>query len=252
MLQPSIIRQIIRWSNIKRQDIDTLKCYICDYENKVNEYKIYKSNDMFNAGELIRYQCPNCEVIFGDLRFLNLPKDEIEKDYQDVYSYFKEGDTTSDILTVFDKIDILKNKNLKYLDYACGEWNNAIEKLSQDGYNIKGYDKYVNGKKNILNNLDETTKFDVIYNNNYAEHLINPLEDISYMLSFLEPNGYLIFITQCFDYCIEYTHYHTFYFSDKSLQIIADKLNVSFIKSYKFYLSNDNNNYTIVKIFQKK
>lgn len=252
MLQPSIIRQIIRWSNIKRQDIDTLKCYICDYENNVNEYKIYKAYDNFNAGELIRYQCPNCDVIFGDLRFLNLSKDEIEKDYQDVYSYLKEGDTTSYILTAFDKIDILKNKNLKYLDYACGEWNNAIEKLSQDGYNIKGYDKYVTGKKYILNNLDKTTKFDVIYNNNYAEHLINPLEDISSMLSFLEPNGYLIFITPCFDYCVEYTHYHTFYFSDKSLQIIADKLNVSFIKSYKFYLPNDNENYTIVKIFQKK
>ena len=251
MSEPSIKRQIDRWNNIKRQDINILKCYICDYENTINEYKIYKSYDKFNAGELIRYQCPNCDVIFGDLRFLNLSKDEIDKDYQDVYSYIKEGDSAPYIINVFNTIDILKDKKLKYLDYACGEWNNSIEILSQRGYNIKGYDKYINGK-NILNNLYENSKFDVIYNNNYAEHLINPLEDISYMLSFLEPNGYLVFITPCFDYCVEYTHYHTFYFSDKSLQIIADKLNISFIKSYKLYLPNDNENYTIVKIFQKK
>ena len=87
-------RQIIRWKNLQQPNINVLQCYICKYENTINNYSKFEANDIFNAGRLIRYKCPNCDVIFGDLRFLNLPIDEINNDYEDLYSYYKEGDTT--------------------------------------------------------------------------------------------------------------------------------------------------------------
>jgi hypothetical protein len=197
-------RLINRWKNIKQLKIDNLQCYICDYYGDISNYKILKTNDIFHAGELIRYQCPVCDVIFGDLRFLTLPLYEINNDYSDLYSYYKEGDTTKYVLQCIDKIDIFKDKSKKYLDYACGDWNKVVETLSKQGYDIKGYDKYVNNN-NILNNIDNLM-FDVIYTNNYFEHIIHPIQDLNKIIEHININGYLILITPCCEYVYEYTH----------------------------------------------
>lgn len=242
-------RQLERWKNLQTQPIVTeLKCSICDYSDSINKFKIYRAKDIFNAGELIRYQCPNCETIFGDLRFLGLPLAEIQQDYEDLYSYYKEGDTTNYILFVLQNIKFL-NKNGKHLDFACGKWNKLIPTLRAKGYNIIGYDKYVTGEKYILNKLDPSAKFDVIYNNNYIEHLINPIDDIREMVDLLNIGGHIVFITQCFEYCIEFSHYHTFFFNDKSLKIIADKLGLTPVYSNKFKFPDGQ--WTIAKVFRK-
>lgn len=240
-------RQLIRWSNIKSYEPKMLKCYICDYNSDISNYSKYTASDIFNAGTLIRYKCPNCLTIFGDLRFLNLPLDEIQKDYEDVYSYYKEGDTTKYILEVLNSLDICKDKTKKYLDFACGKWNSIIPHLRNNGYNIIGYDKYISSNEYIVNTIDD--KFDIIYNCNYIEHFINPMSNMSEIVSLLNDNGYIIFITQCFEYCIEFTHYHTFFFSDKALNIIAAKLNLLFIYSNKINFADGE--WTIVKVFKR-
>ena len=241
-------RQIIRWKNLQQPTINLLQCYICKYENTINSYNKFEADDIFNAGKLIRYQCPNCDVIFGDLRFLNLPLDEINNDYEDLYSYYKEGDTTQYILEVLENIPSIKDKRLKYLDYACGKWNSVIPILKSQGYDIIGYDKYVSNDSYITDNI-QNQKFDVIYNCNYIEHLINPIEDIRAISSHLNKNGYIVFITQCFEYTIEFTHYHTFFFTDKSLKIIADICDMTLIYSNKFYFKDGE--WTIAKVFKK-
>lgn len=241
-------RQLARWNNLQQPNINLLKCYICDYENSISTYNIYEANDLFNAGKLIRYKCPNCDVIFGDLRFLNLSPDEIKNDYEDLYSYYKEGDTTKYILGVLEDMPFFKDKQLKYLDYACGKWNSIVPTLKSQGYNIVGYDKYVSNDSYITNNI-QNTMFDVIYNSNYIEHLIDPIKDIHEMISHLNKNGYIVFITQCFEYTIEFTHYHTFFFTDKSLKIIADKLDMTLIYSNKFHFNDGM--WTIAKVFKK-
>ena len=127
-------RQLLRWHNIQQPVVNSLKCYVCDYENHVSTYKTIEANDMFNAGKLIRYKCPNCDVIFGDLRFLSLSETEIQNDYEDLYSYYSESDTTKYILEVLQHLDIFKDKNLRYLDYACGKWNAIIPKLKNASF----------------------------------------------------------------------------------------------------------------------
>jgi SAM-dependent methyltransferase len=236
-------RQIQRWSKLKHPELKSLKCYICDYEDDISKFQVIKANDIFNAGELIRYKCPQCEVIFGDLRFLNLSREEINNDYTDLYSYYKEGDTTPYILQPLRECGYL-DKSKSILDYACGEWNNVIPILRNEGYDITGYDKFV-GKYNTLPNK----QFDIVYNNNYIEHLINPLEDLKEILDLVKSGGLAIFLSSCFEYCIEYTHYHTFFFGDKSLDIICKKLNLELIYTNKIVFSN--NIFNIVKVFKK-
>ena len=125
-------------------------------------------------------------------------------------------------------IDLFKNKDYSYLDYACGI-GKIIPILKKESYNISGYDKYVVGQ-NVLNNIDNM-KFDVIFSNNFIEHLINPINDIKNMLNHLNDNGYLIFTSDCIDeYKVEITHFHTFYFLGKSLSVLSKKLNLNILE----------------------
>ena len=99
---------INRWKKLSQIYSKFLKCPICDFYNEIDLFKIYKSNDIFYAGELIRYECPNCNLIFGDLRFLNLSRDEIKQDYIDLYSFYEEGDTTKYIYHIFKFLNFCK------------------------------------------------------------------------------------------------------------------------------------------------
>jgi SAM-dependent methyltransferase len=101
--------------------------------------------------------------------------------------------------------------------------------LKNMGYNITGFDKYMK-HENVINNL-ENLKFDIIYCNNLIEHLLNPIEDIKEILKNLKKNGYLIFMSDCLDeYTIEYTHFHTFYYTGNSLNLLIEKLNLTKIQ----------------------
>lgn len=245
-------RLIDRWKKYNTQPIiDNLSCKVCNYNADIKTYNKLVANDNFGAGKLIRYRCPNCEVIFGDLRFLNLPPEEIARDYADHYSYSSEGDTSITIIKMFEILEL--DKNLRYLDYACGEAMKALEILNNKGYtNIFGYDKYVTcNHKNFLNNITNE-KFDIIFANNFIEHVIDPFNDISVILEHLNQNGKLILLSPCwsFAYCYEWTHYHTFFFSEKSLDILCKKLNIIQEKTLK--VPKMIGNATIfIKIFSK-
>ena len=248
MQEPSKSRLINRWSNFKQPCLTELKCYICDYSNTLDQFKEYKSNDVFEAGELIRYQCPQCDVIFGDMRFLLLDKSIIEDDYTDLYSYYSEGNTTKYILEVLESLEIYGDKSKSYLDYACGKWNTAVDNLKIKGYNSTGYDKYVGDGKIILNDITDL-KFDVIFSCNFIEHLINPIEDIIDILEHINNDGYLIFITSCFEYCIDFTHYHTFFFVGRSLEFLCKRLNLRIVESKKIVF--DDGEFTTVNVLKR-
>jgi SAM-dependent methyltransferase len=233
---------IERWKNFKQPKITELKCLVCDLECNIENFRKYYANDIFHAGQLIRYQCPNCDVIFGDLRFLRMNAKEISDDYSDVYSFFKEGEGSIQTLNILNYLDFGKNKT--YLDYACGNNDTTINLLTKNNYNIYAYDAYVEINhhrfiKNITN-----VKFDIVYSKNFIEHVINPYEDLQKLIDLLNDDGKLVLIAACWDYCAEFTHYHTFYFLGRSVNYLCNKLNITLLNTFKI----DN---TIIKIFQK-
>lgn len=246
--KPSKKRLVERWSNLNHSYLTELKCYICDYNDNINKYTSLKCKDIFEAGELIRYQCPRCKVIFGDLRFLSLSPSQIAADYTDLYSFYSEGDTYKYILQTLVDTKVLENKNKSILDFACGDNNRIIPYLMSLGHNILGYDKYVNNNSYVLKDL-KGLKFDIIYSSNYIEHLINPIEELNNLLNYLNDDGKLIFISPCFEYCYTQTHYHTFFFVEDSINYLCKKLNIKITFSKKIIF--DDNEFTTVKIFEK-
>ena len=175
---------IERWKNLKQPVISELKCIVCDFNSGVENYKKYYADDMFHAGKLIRYQCPNCDVIFGDLRFLRMDSSEIANDYADVYSFFKEGDGSKETLNILNFLNFGKNKS--YLDYACGNSNTTIDLLIENNYNVFAYDSYVEMKHpRFIKNINNQ-KFDIVYSKNFIERVINPYEDLQKLIDLLK------------------------------------------------------------------
>ena len=174
--------------------------------------------------------------------------DEIGNDYKDVYSYYSEGNTTPYIKHTLDVINLGKDKT--YLDYACGKSNNTLNVLNDNGYNVYGYDAYVTmDHPKFISIIDKCEKYDLVYSNNFIEHVINPFEDLQKLLDLLNINGKLVLISSCWEYCIEYTHYHTFFFLGRSVEYLCKKLNIKAVYSNKIHF--DDGEFTIVKIFEK-
>jgi SAM-dependent methyltransferase len=220
-------RQLQRWNRLVQPNFESLNCAICGYSGDNKEFKKFYAEDIFCAGTLIRHECPFCGLIFGDLRVLAMTDSELADDHQDTYSYFTEGDRRHMLKDIFNSIGILKQKELKYLDYACGD-GKMVEVLKHEGYDITGYDKYIKAF-NVLSNIDGL-KFDIIYAVNFIEHLINPLYQIADILTHVKHNGYLVFISDCIDrYAIEFTHFHTFYFTGDSFNILCKKLELKIV-----------------------
>jgi SAM-dependent methyltransferase len=228
----SLNNLVKRWNNLPQIFPENVNCPICFLQEILSKFKVLKAQDIFHAGQLIRYECPNCDVVFGDLRFLNLSKEEIKQDYLDLYSFYNEGDTTKYIYYIFKHCSLPVDK--KYLDYACGKWNTHIQLLQKEGYDIVGYDPFVNNNESI-----KDQKYDFVLSNNFIEHLTNPYEDIKDMLKMLKKDGKLIFLSPCIEYVIEYTHYHTLFLKGKSLEILCNNLNLRLIKKEKIYFPFD-------------
>jgi SAM-dependent methyltransferase len=178
-----------------------------------------------------------------------MDKSEISNDYKDLYSFYSEGDTSNFILESLNKINLGKDKS--YLDFACGKDNRTLNLLNKNGYDVYGYDLYTNMDHPKF--IKNTFKVDVVYTNNYIEHLIDPFNDLKKVIDLLKDDGKLVIISQCWEYCIDITHYHTFYFLGKSLNYLCNELNINEIYSDKiFFTDNEDNEWSIIKIFEKK
>ena len=74
-------------------------------------------------------------------------------------------------------------------------------------------------------------------------------QDLLKIVDHLKTDGYLILLSPCFNYVFEITHYHTFFFSDKSLNILSQNLGLIMIETKEFKF--DDGEFTIAKIFKK-
>ena len=83
---------------------------------------------------MIRYQCPECELIFGPLKILELSSQQLAEEYIWHYSVYEEGDASEDEIRTFNLLEPKKNK--KYLNYGCGSWSKSIDKLNSLGFDV--------------------------------------------------------------------------------------------------------------------
>ena len=74
--------------------------------------------------------CPTCGCGFGAQKYLTLPGKLIDADYAQLYSAYAEADSTEGEIRTFRALQ--PKKGGAYLNWGCGAWSGAIDRL-RDG-----------------------------------------------------------------------------------------------------------------------
>lgn len=201
-----------------------IRCRICDYDAPSSAYNTVESRCIFNGGVLIRYICPQCGAIFGPSKMLNLTPSELDQEYRIHYSVYKEGDSTDKELRAFHSLNPVPEG--KYLIYGCGEWSNTISILRSQGFDVEGFDLYVEPKNHIITDMNvlRQRQYDGIITNNLLEHLTDPVDTMMLFRGLLSgPRALMAHSTPCYEYSFEYTRFHLFFFTGSSVDVICKK-----------------------------
>ena len=213
--------------------MSNMRCPICG-SNSENG-RLLSSKCMFTKRDLVRTECCSCGVVFGPEYMMSSTDEFISSEYEKLYKTYGEGDTTKYGTQTFN--DMSPSKDGTYLDYGCGRWSRTEEVLSSSGYKVKGYDPYVNvpGEHMIADISGKT--FDGIFSHNVIEHLRDPVSTFKVLSRMLKPHGIMAHSTECYDYKIEYSQFHLFFFKGTSVERLCDKTGFSLLdrKTYPEY-----------------
>jgi hypothetical protein len=204
-------------------------CPLCKYESEYSRLNQLKSHCIFGGGQLLRYICPNCEVIYGPDKMLELNAKELAEDYEWHYSAYDEGDSTDRELKTFFTLN--PEKSGLYLNYGAGGWSNSVVELRNRGWNVYAYEPHSSASQGqrdenwLITSISQLNqhKFSGIFSNNVLEHFRNPIQELKNMSLLLMPGGKMAHATPCFEYSYEYTRFHLFFFTGKSKKYLIEQ-----------------------------
>ena len=234
MLRNVIRHQIsIKWDLVdqieKANDVNenhTLTCPLCSYLGVNEKFSTFMSQCIFGGGRLKRFQCPECDVIFGANKMLALNSKELTQDYESHYRVFEEGDSTDQEIRAFNLLN--PKKNGIYLNYGAGARSKSVQILRGQGWNVFAFEPHIRGNSHhdylIGSKVDLLKlKFDGIFSNNVLEHLRFPIEEFVFMKNILKLNAKMSHATPCYEYLYEYTRFHLFFYLGRSKNLLAKK-----------------------------
>ena len=258
-LQKQTIRTVIqsKWlladefsSQEKEKEDAIIRCPLCGHSGKKSSYETRTTFCIFGGGKIERYVCPACDLIFGPLKMLKLSPQQLQEEYEQNYSVFRESDTTPYELALFHAMK--PEKDRIYLNYGAGGWNATSRKLREEGFQVYGYEPFAPVQKNEWSITSKAglrnMKFDGIFSNDLIEHLQNPVEELCFMKSLLNPDGKMYHATGCYEYAFEYTRFHLFFFLGRSLQLLAQKSGLEVKLTDRIYPEQSSLRYAIFTI----
>ncbi len=211
-----------------------ITCQICGHKEKRENLRKLVSQCRFNGGRLERYECPVCGVIFGPLKFLYLNDSEIADEYNCLYMFFSEADNTQNEIRTFHSLK--PKKDGIYLNYGCGNWSKSVEQLRKQGWNVYGYEPFVQvpgAGSYILKDAGQLQKmrFDGLFTNNLIEHLKYPVETFQQFKKLLKnESSTMAHSTPCYRYCYEYTRFHLHFFTGRSIDYLCARTGLKVIE----------------------
>lgn len=179
---------------------------------------------------LIRHQCSICDTIFGSQEMLNLSSEKLSKAYQNIYnSGHREGDTTDMELFLFENLQ--PQTNGTYLNWGAGT-NRTSNEIAKKGYRLLSYDPGIPPSVPGYITIDyaKTLKFDGIISNNVLDHMQDPIGSMLFMKSLLKSDGVMIHASDGFQYVIDYTKFHLYFFVGRSVQTISNAIDMQHIE----------------------
>ncbi|MDB5456096.1 MAG: methyltransferase [Caulobacter sp.] len=212
-------------------DEDPGPCALCGHIGPAKTFERLESRCQFLGGRLVRWRCPACEVIFGPRKMLDLDDEMVALEYRNLYRVYAEADSTEQIVRTFHLLD--PRRDGVYLDFGCGGgWSDAIDQLRRDGWRVDGFEPSArNASPHVAARWDEieARRYDGVFSHNVLEHLLDPIGTTARLAARLAPGGRLIHATPCFDYVYEYSHFHVFFFTGRSPEVLAARAGLKIV-----------------------
>jgi hypothetical protein len=211
-------------------------CPLCNHEGADSGYRRFTTNCIFGGGILERYQCPECDVVFGADKMFKLSSQELAQEYEWHYRVYEEGDSTEAELRAFHSLN--PRREGVYVNYGAGGWSRSVQLLRQEGWNVFAYEPHSSAASTgsdwvITSEADMASRrFDGLFSNNVLEHLRYPVEDFRRMMTWLNPGSLMAHATPCYEYLYEYTRFHLFFFLGRSRELLAQRAGLS-IRNYE-------------------
>ncbi len=205
---------------------NTEACPLCFHEAPRETFPIFESQCIFGGGRLTRFQCPECDVIFGAKKMLAMNASELTQDYESHYKVFQESDSTEQEIRAFHLLN--PSKDGVYLNYGAGGWSKSVQVLRSQGWNVVAFEPHDSAASNcdyLLRSKEDLLqiKFDGVFSNNVLEHLRYPVRELIFMSEILKSGAKMSHATPCFEYLYEYTRFHLFFFLGRSRTLLAEK-----------------------------
>lgn len=209
---------------------DMLSCALCQYQARRSEFASFVSHCIFGGGELQRYQCPACDVIFGTEQMLALDKEALSQEYEWHYQVYEEGDSTEQEIRAFHALEPQRDK--VYINWGAGSWSQSVARLRAEGWQVFGYEPHgsaASTDEGTVSTLAEVAALapSGIYTNNVLEHFRYPAEALSAMADLLPAGGRMSHATPCFAYRFEFTRFHLFFFLGRSRGLLRHELGLN-------------------------
>lgn len=201
-----------------------IKCIICEYEDKRNGYDILEDKCYFNGGILERYKCPNCDAIFGPIKYLELPDSFVDLDYKLLYSRYSESDSSANEMRTFYSLKPAAGQ--LFLDWGCGgAWSPTVKHLRDGGWDVWGYEPSAETSSEfIVNHRDMiSARFDAIFSNNVIEHFRDPVAQFRDFHAILKDGGSMAHSSPCYKYAYAFTRFHSIFLTGRAAETLAER-----------------------------
>ena len=167
-----------------------MKCRICLSDGPFT--KIHTTRCMFNNDLLCRYECPNCNVIFGTEAMIKMSPEKLGQQYVQLYSGgYSESDATDRELKLMQYLQPVPEKT--YLNWGAGNKSSTVPTLAKQKITLASYDPYaVKVQKGFISKASDLGIYDGIMSCNFIEHLQDPINGLQNMLKHLAPGGIMV------------------------------------------------------------
>ncbi len=211
-----------------------LSCLVCGHTGLPGDFKIHEDRCLFGGGKLQRYECPECDCIFGPQKYLDLDEAFVSRDYAVLYSRYSEADSTENEVRTFHTLD--PRPGGAYLDWGCGgAWSRTVSSLREGGWDVLGYEPSAETAGEFVVNQREMIKspLDGIFSNNVIEHFRDPIAQFKEFRELLKPGGKMAHSSPCYEYCYAYTRFHTVFLLGRSPHVLAERTGFKVVDSVK-------------------
>ena len=198
-----------------------LSCIVCGRSAPRTGFSVLFDKCIFGGGLLERYQCCDCDAVFGPQKCLDLTDDFVGRDYALLYTRYNEANSTENEIRTFRSLN--PNKSGVYLNWGCGAWSETVDRLRAEGFEVWGFEPSaeVSSPYVVKTRAEISALFDGIFSNNVVEHFRKPRLQFDDFRHMLKPGGLMAHSSPCYEYAYAFTRFHTLFLLGRSADILA-------------------------------